>query len=294
MRKSLTLFLLVIPVFLSAQQWKRVRKEIVYGAGATNCLTDLGGANQIGTYFVKDFEVSMTRPALLFGYRYRLNKSTSVRGNIHYGRLKGNDQLTREIARNTRNIVVRTDLVEIGGQLEYMFLKERAGHRYQIKGVRGWRNINIQTYLFGGFAVFLFNPQGPYNGKWYSLQPFGTEGQGIRPGTKKYSRVNVALPGGIGFKYGISRIHTIGLELGMRKTFTDYLDDTSTDYYDQAEITSINGAVAGHFSNPAFDKSNGFTAAGQQRGNPTKNDTYMFVVITLSKKLVPHRTKAKF
>jgi hypothetical protein len=243
MRKLLILFVLFLPAALSAQQWKRFRKEIVYGAGATNCLTDLGGANQIGTFFVKDFEVAMTRPALMGGYRYRLNKSISARGNMFYGRIKGNDQLTKEPSRSYRNIVVRTDIVEVGAQLEYMFIKERAGHRYQIKGVKGWKNIHIQTYLFGGVSGIFFQPQGPLNGAWYNLQPLGTEGQGLDGARKKYSRVTLVLPGGVGFRYGLSRKYTLGVELGVRKTFTDYLDDTHGFYYDNQNISQIQALV---------------------------------------------------
>ncbi len=292
-RRALIFLILLLPGILHAQQWKRYRKELVFGAGATNCLTDLGGANQIGTFFAKDFEVAMTRPALMAGYRYRLNKSLSVRGNLHYGRIKGNDQLTVEPARSYRNIIVRTDIIELGAQMEYMFIKEKAGHRYQIKGVKGWKNIHLQTYLFGGVAGIFFNPQGPLNGRWYSLQPLGTEGQGLAPGTKKYSRFSAVIPGGIGFRYGISRKYTIGLEAGMRKTFTDYLDDTHGLYYNNSEIVEARGAVAGHFADPSSGTYPGNTKEGEVRGLP-RNDTYMFMMITLSQKLIPHRTKAKF
>lgn len=294
MMRKVLIFLCLIPAFLSAQQWKRFRKEMVYGAGVTNCLTDLGGANQIGTYFVKDLEIAMTRPAVMGGYRYRLNKVFSVRGALSYGRIKGNDQLTAEPFRNNRNIIVRTDIVELAGQIEYMFLKEKAGHRYQIKGVKGWRNINIQTYLFLGVGGIFFNPQGLAGGRWHNLQPLGTEGQGIEPGNKKYSRFNPVVPGGIGFRYGISRKHTIGAEFGIRKTFTDYLDDTSTEYYDKNLIAARNGTVAGYLANPSPNMSNGWTNTDQQRGDPRKKDTYMFFMVTLSQKLIPHRTKAKF
>jgi hypothetical protein len=176
--------------------------------------------------------------------------------------------------------------------MEYMFIKERAGHRYQIKGVKGWKNIHVQTYLFGGLAGIFFNPQGPYNGAWYNLQPLGTEGQGIN-GKRKYSRFTGVVPAGIGFRYGLTRKYTLGLEFGIRKTFTDYLDDTHGFYYDNSKIVDANGAIAGYFADPSSRTNPGWTTTGEVRGLP-RNDTYMFMTVLLSQKMIPHRTKAKF
>ena len=48
-----------------------------YGIGAANFLGELGGANQIGTHFVKDFEFSMTRPSAAIAYRYKFTSRIS-------------------------------------------------------------------------------------------------------------------------------------------------------------------------------------------------------------------------
>ena len=58
----------------SAQRWKTMRYEIQYGLGAGNFLGDLGGANQIGTHYFKDFEWVETRPAISLGMRYKLTE----------------------------------------------------------------------------------------------------------------------------------------------------------------------------------------------------------------------------
>jgi hypothetical protein len=62
MKKFLLLFLFLIPFVSTAQQWKKTRKEILFGAGAANLLGDLGGADQIGTHLMKDLEISLTCP----------------------------------------------------------------------------------------------------------------------------------------------------------------------------------------------------------------------------------------
>jgi len=51
-----------------------MRYEVYLGAGATNFLGELGGANRIGTHFVRDLEFSMTRPEFSLGIRYKIVK----------------------------------------------------------------------------------------------------------------------------------------------------------------------------------------------------------------------------
>ena len=55
------LFLLVIllPSLSHAQRWKRQRLEFSFGVGVSNFLGELGGANQIGTNYFKDLELSL-------------------------------------------------------------------------------------------------------------------------------------------------------------------------------------------------------------------------------------------
>ena len=176
---------------------------------------------------------------------------------------------------------------------------------YKYKKLKGWRHIDAQIYLMGGVGGFWYNPKASYYGTWIALQPIGTEGQGYKPGTKKYSRVSVCIPVGVGMKSALNRRFSIGLEIGLRKTFTDYIDDVSTVYYDPAEIAANNpslAAAAVFFANPSI---NSITAAnneginptgvGQQRGDSTDNDAYLFVHVTVSYKIGKFRkTKSKF
>ena len=47
----LLLSVLLIPGLVNAQRWKRQRYEFSMGAGVSNFLGELGGANQIGTHY---------------------------------------------------------------------------------------------------------------------------------------------------------------------------------------------------------------------------------------------------
>ena len=53
----------------------------------------------------------------------------------------------------------------------------------------------------------------------------GTEGQGIDGFGEKYKLTQFAIPMGAGVKIAVTERLNIGLEAGVRKTFTDYIDD---------------------------------------------------------------------
>ncbi|MBK7970811.1 MAG: hypothetical protein IPK08_18870 [Bacteroidetes bacterium] len=77
----------------------------------------------------------------------------------------------------------------------------------------------------------------------------------------------------------------VGLEYGIRKTFTDYIDDASKTYYDNNEILSFNGAVAAAMADKSDQEFPYITAAGQQRGDPRDKDAYMFAIISINYKI---------
>lgn len=279
-----------------AQRWKRFRYEVVYGIGATNFLGELGGANQIGTDYFRDLEISMTRYVFNAGMRYKLSQYTSVKTGISYGRLTGHDKTTEEPARKNRNLSFRSPIIEWCTQYEFSWMKERISSRYKIRRVRGRGRKGSEIYVYGfvGISTFWFNPRGEYNGKWYSLKPLHTEGQGLFPTRKNYSRFQMAVPAGIGLKYNIDKTSSIGIEYGLRKTFTDYIDDVSKTYIDksilQAEFGDASAALSDPSLLPAPPGVDGCqTCPNQQRGDPTDNDAYMFLLITYNYKLVTTR-----
>ncbi len=288
--------LLIISLFINtvafsqrSARWKRMRYEIFYGLGGTNFLGELGGANQKGTNFLKDFEFSMTRPLISVGMRYKFLEKVAGKAMLSYGYLRGDDKTTDETYRSYRNLSFYSPLLEFSVQGEYSITKERVGHRYNLRRVRGVKGFKVNIYFFAGIAGFWFNPKGKdQNGEWQSLQPLGTEGQGIAPAREKYSRISVAIPYGVGFKYGLTRRWSIGLEFGVRKTFTDYIDDVSTSYYDNDKIKEINGETAAYLADPTIENGGehpNWTVGGQQRGDPTDKDAYMFMIINLTYKL---------
>ncbi len=304
--KKVVLFaFLLVPVLAFAQHNKRYRWEAGLDLGASNFLGDLGGANQIGTHFVRDLELSLTKPAVGAHVRYRSNRYIGYRANFEYGKVSGNDALTQEPFRNNRNLNFKSNIFEVSTVLEFYLSKERAGHVYNYKKLKGFRNLDIQTYGFLGIGGFYYNPKGEWQGRYYALKPLHTEGEGLLPGTKSYSNVSVCIPMGMGFKYALNRQWSIGLEFGLRLTFTDYIDDCSTVYANPAAIAAaqpnaFDANLAVHFANPQLghipivDGVNS-TGPGEQRGDSTHTDSYMFMQITVNYKIGKiKKTHSKF
>ncbi|MFN0189187.1 MAG: DUF6089 family protein [Bacteroidia bacterium] len=269
-------------------RWKAYRYEWSFGIGASNFLGDLGGANAIGTNGFKDLELSLTRPALTVGMRYKLSPALSIHSHLTYGHVKGDDKLTKEYFRSTRGMNFKSNIYEFNVNFEAALLSQKEGGIYRLRGVRRSNTFEGSLYGFIGIGVFHFNPKGEVNDKWYELQPLGTEGQGISPARDKYKRTQICIPFGIGGRYFFNRRWGVGFEFGLRKTFTDYIDDVSKTYYDPDAISQANGPIAEYFSNPnPFAES---TAVGQQRGDPRDKDAYMFAIISLHYKIRTGRT----
>ena len=154
----------------------------------------------------------------------------------------------------------------------------------KVNSTRGGRG---NPYVFGGMSFFSFKPQAYYQGRWYDLQPLGTEGQGIKPATPKYELTSTALIGGFGYRYLLGGRWSLGIEAGMRKTNTDYLDDVSKEYGDNGQIAATYGDLAAILADRSVDsEGNEYTRpGGSQRGSSKVKDYFGFFQLTLAVKL---------
>jgi hypothetical protein len=83
----------------------------------------------------------------------------------------------------------------------------------------------------------------------------------------------------------LTAVGGIGLEYGIRKTFTDYIDDASKTYYDNSTLAIENGALSALMADKSTKDFPYITAAGEQRGDPRDKDSYMFAIISINYKL---------
>ncbi|MBL7963915.1 MAG: hypothetical protein JNM31_08715 [Flavobacteriales bacterium] len=279
--------------FKNSSYWKSHRRELTVGLGIANFLGELGGRNQIGSPFVWDLEVSQTKPALSVGYRYYTFERQSIRLNLTYGVLAGNDNLTQEMFRHNRNLSFRSDIFELSLVYELHLFKEMLGHLYDLRGVQGQGNTRVGFYFFAGIGGFWFDPKAKYNGNWVQLKPLGTEGQGLPDGPEEYRNYEICIPMGVGIRKAFSKVWSGGIELQYTKTFTDYIDDVSGVYYDNDVLASVRGPVAAFLADPSLGKVPGQTAAGQQRGDSNDLDAYIFLKWHMHYKIFKYRTSGK-
>ncbi len=276
-----------------AQVWKTLRHEVSFGVGASNFLGDLGGAKGIGTHGIKDLKFRSTRSTISAGYKYMLNPYLSVRSTLIWSLLSGDDALTKNTVRNSRNLSFRSNIAEISGYIVYYPTEDRVLPRYKIQGIRGNKTTSISPYLYLGVGVTFFNPKANYEGEWVALQPLGTEGQGLAGRPDKYNRYTLCFPIGVGLKYRVNKQMSVSFDVSLRYTLSDYMDDVSTSYYIADEISANYGEVAGALSDRSInpgpygvleypDGRNNYL----QRGDPRYNDAYMFGILSFHYRFV--------
>lgn len=306
--------MLLLPLFADAQRWKRYRRQLVVGAGVTNFLGDLGGGRDIGRDGIADLDLQATRPSILVGYRYQMNNFFFLRGNAQWGILRGDDKFAGDDIRRGRNLHFRSGFFEGNIMGEFYLIQNARGNLYRLRGVRGRSGFNMDLYVFGGIGFMYFNPKAEYQGQWTSLQPLGTEGQGLPGEKEKYSRTTFTVPYGIGLGKSLDRYWSVNVELTMRFVFTDYIDDVSGNYYGRDELRAAqlaNGASQADAERVAAlsDRNIYYSTIGDvsryeegsqvevggQRGNPNDNDHFMTGMITISRKIIKRRrSRPKF
>ncbi len=200
----------------SSQAQISQRSEIGGGLGIFNYTGDL----------VRTYDLTTSKPAATVFYRSNISKVISFRTSLTGGQLAGsdkNDPLDAFAVKRAASFDLF--LLELSGVFEYHFLDWRDDKR----------KLRFTPYLFAGAALF------------------GIAGT---PSKKaEYSNVQMAIPFGGGMKYVLNPKYYISFEIGIRKTFFDYLDNISA-------------------GDPSFKN--------YQYGNPNDNDNYFFTGITLT------------
>lgn len=276
---SLIYLLLLISTVSFAQY------SLDYGAvvGASNYLGEIGGKEKENREFLLDMKMIHTRWALGGFVRYRAHPMFNVRGMLTYGRITGDDANSINPGRVARNLSFRNDMLELSA------IGEANLYGVNDVGRTGRYRIDFRTYGFTGLGLLFHNPmaKSSVDGKWYSLQPLRTEGQGIIPGTKPYSRFQPVIPIGAGFHYTFKRKYRIGAELAYRFTFTDYLDDISTRHPKRGVLTDpkaieLSNRTAEMDPSAVPADFNWRPGPGSIRGNPKDNDGYLFLTVNYS------------
>ena len=244
-------------------------------------LTLFGGiSNYQGDLQSKRFTFQQANAAFGIGGLYEFTDKLYLRGNVTFGKLAGDDILGAGY--KARNLRFKSHLTDVHLGLEYDLLNS-------------YEN-SLAPYVFGGISLFHFNPYtSDSTGKKIYLQPLGTEGQGFFPGREKYDLTGFALPFGAGVKLSLSENIKVRFEVGLRKTFTDYLDDLSTTYADQNDLLLNNGQLAVDYAFRGDENKSGlsYPPVNTLRGNPDSRDWYYFTGLGLSFRLSPKNSTGR-
>lgn len=155
----------------------------------------------------------------------------------------------------------------------------------------------FSPYIALGLGWFSFDPQANLNGRWVSLQPLRTEGQGFpeRPGTRPYrlSQSNIIIGGGARFE--LSQLISARIEMLFRNTYTDYLDDASTLYADPAWFDMYLSPQSANLAKQLHDRSvikdPGYSGPNAIRAGSKTKDYYMTFNFKLGINLGRSRTE---
>jgi hypothetical protein len=265
-------------------------------------------------------ELRFTRPSFAFQVTKKITPYLFLRGSLSLAWLTGDDYTSAKPTdglakyRYIRNAHFRNRITELS-----------VVGIYDLKPNRGlyYRRKFVTPYVFAGIGLIYHNPQAKtpaeFGANWTDLQPLRTEGQGREGNPRQYSRIQPVIPFGLGAKFRLTNRIDIGWELGIRLTFTDYLDDVSGTYVNPWELDNdLSRAMANRTLEPfaqysggnrtaevtrlltefggggplslkdpnnptnTYTTFNGYGRRGDQRGNASSKDYYVFTGFRLT------------
>ena len=187
------------------------------------------------------------------GYTRQFTPRLALRAAFTWVRLVGDDYTysksdpARYAKEFARNLHFRNDVKEFSLSGLYQFTPD--GHNANARAP-------FTAYVFGGLALIAHNPEamtptatnnnnGEFEArKWVSLRELHTEGQGAVGYAAPYSVVVLAIPLGAGVRYRLTQNLNLGVEIGYRYTFTDYLDDVSGTYAKSDAVQGLGRLLA--------------------------------------------------
>lgn len=141
--------------------------------------------------------LSMTRPGVTGLLRLNLSNIVSFKTALTFMQLVGSDDDFYDALGEVRQYSFNHRILELSSVFEYHFLPYRSDKTY----------IKWSPYAFLGIGFANI--------------------EGVKTTYEDFSKIQLVIPMGAGVKYELTKQLTLGLEIGARKTFFDYLDGIS-------------------------------------------------------------------
>lgn len=179
---------------------------------------DVGFFGGAGTYFGDMTKIDWKKsinPAYGAFMRFNFNPRYALRFNVLNGSIGAVgefDSKTMDINQNDKYWDFNKNVLDISLQFEFNFFKY----------IVGAKETPYSTYIFGGVGM-----------QTYRYHIDNIDG----------SEINPTIPFGLGFKFNLSKRIGLGIEAGLRKTFSDKLDNLddplSYQITDGVQVTQI-------------------------------------------------------
>ncbi len=173
--------------------------------------------------------------------RYRTNDAWGIKAGFSYFQLQGKDEWSSHPEVVDRGRTFKNQV------FEFSLLGELYVNGFGPPSKRlSWG----EFVLFGGPALFYHNPT--VNGDIIDNYDYVQQND---PGA--YNKLNMAIPVGMGFQYNHQNRWTLGMDVGYRFTFMDFLDGFNRPYStrpDHYMMAGINFAYIIDLSRPARDR----------------------------------------
>jgi hypothetical protein len=284
----------------------------------------IGGSNYFGDLGNEDFlQYTSTRPGATITFRNFINNPSKsgkrvtaldLETRLSWHRI-GYDE-TEPIGNNSgfelrnygRGLSFRSDVFGLSSNITYSFYQNKAEPIHKQRAV---------FYVFTGVGVFHSNPKADLfkgdvdiNNRYFFWSDgtvrdadeqtangnviekdgeYETTLADWKTENKNYSNYSIAIPYGIGLRWGISKRVTLGAEFSYYYYFFDYLDDVSDAYALNSEINNnfpndpAKQQLAAYITDPTGLGSSGIdNVATSPRGNPDYNDAYSFLSFEVS------------
>lgn len=263
-----------------------------------------GFSHYSGDLTQKHFESKGFKPSVGLITRYTPGQLVTFRLSAQYGQLEGRDDWYEDqTVPERRDLSFKSDLWDFTAAAEFNF--NQLDFRDK-SGIIPYAFIGVSVFKYNPKAQFIYDPtsavarylgQATYSQladrdeEWVELQPLATEGQETTEfnDKKRYPLTQLAVPLGGGLKFKLNHNWTLGMEYGLRVTFTDYLDDVSSTYVDPVRLSTQYGPMSAAMSDRSptlHDELN-----NNKRGEPSKNDAYGIFGVTLTYRIYGNRPK---
>jgi hypothetical protein len=278
MRIKFLALTVVSALFLSqANAQNSIVQEGEFGVG-------IGVAHYFGDLNTR-FHLNRPKPAATVFFRKNFGNYISARIGASFAMLGYSDIYnSHNEYMYRRNLSFNTNVWELALQGDFNFFRFMPGEA----------EYSFTPYVTLGVGVFSYDPYAYLKGEKIFLRPLGTEGQGssMYPDRKQYSTMAICFPIGAGVKYALNDRINIAFEILHRITTTDYLDDVSTTYPNQAAFPlNPDGSTsqAALLSDRSYETGEPIGVEGRQRGNSQQKDQFVTAMFHVTFNLQSYR-----